>query len=110
MKDKILKAIEKNGGKGVSFVNLERDVEGFSQDNGLAWGNENNLVYWVNMSDDAVSAMVDLIKNDLIVAVPTETLVYMIDGKLPKLPVAKSLKRKYKEQHWLPMVFSSGKG
>jgi hypothetical protein len=100
MKDEILRMCAKGH---VSFVELEQIV-GFSGD--LAWGNdEYNIWSWFSMSEDACDALDNLLRDGYICLNPSEPLVYIIDGGIPRAPIAKSM-RKYRNPHWLPVTVS----
>lgn len=63
-----------------------------------------NVVLWTGMTEEFVKAMME-VKPKLEVA-GTSLLVYMIDGGLLKLPIAKRpTKKGYKTEHWLPVIF-----
>jgi hypothetical protein len=105
IKDDILAAIR----GGTSFVELAREVPGWKGN--FVWhipGNP-NVVLWADMSEDAISALVELLREKKIDAVPTSLLVYLHDGQMLQFPLVKSLKTKYKKPHWLPMVFNKEK-
>lgn len=46
-----------------------------------------------------------LIRTKQIYCYPASTLIYLADGRIPALPVAKKDKQ-YKEPHWLPICFN----
>lgn len=102
MKEQILNIIQQLKG-GVSFVQLEHRIEGFSGD--LMWGVEGNIFFWFSLSQEAINALESLNKEGLIELKPTQLLVYLIDGAIPDAPIAKQ-HRKYKSPHWLPIVFN----
>lgn len=105
MEASIIKAMNKNGKNGVSFVQLERDVENFSSSD-IDWHvGDSNILIWTRVSEDFVETMVDLIKRDIIEMAPSPPLVYYVDGTILKMPLAKSIKKKYKRPHWLPVTF-----
>jgi hypothetical protein len=88
----------------VSFAELERRVDGFSGDQGMfvePW----NIVLWPCLSREAFDALKELQDQKLIVADPTSTLTYFIDGMVPNLPIVKA-KRRYKKPHWAPVVLN----
>lgn len=95
--------VEKGG--GVSMAELENGIEGFRGN--LAWGAlDRNVVFWVNMSDAAVNALALLFKAKKLKLKPTELLVYMVDGNILNLPIAKRPDHTYKKEHWLPVVLN----
>lgn len=69
---------------------------------------ESNVVLWAGMSDALVAALQALRDENAINLVPCSSLVYVIDGALLQLPLAKRIpKRGYAEPHWAPCVLKS---
>ena len=107
MGDRIVKAMKDKGGKGISFVELSNAVEGFDGDYGLEWGEEDsNIFLWMSMSKEAINAFQDLFKEGIIEVASTHPLVYIIDGRIPKHPIAKRINHKYKKPRWLPVAMA----
>lgn len=89
---------------GVSIAELCRDVPGFT--GFRAWRpTENNIVIWSGMSEAAIEAMTDLIRDGEIAPVASNVLVYAFDGAMPDMPVASRLDYPYATPHWFPFVF-----
>lgn len=106
MKDRIMKAMGELH-SGVSFVELSRRVEGFSGDFQMLIGN--NVVLWANMSEEMIDALFDLRDSQQIHFWPTSLLVYLYDGAMLQMPIAKRpTKKGYAAPHWLPSVINSG--
>ncbi len=103
----ILDYVRKKGG-GVSFVELCRDIPGFEGNLVLCLGGDPNLALWLHVSSEASAAISRLASGNFIRVKPTVPLVYWIDGAVPNLPVAKSV-RKHKRPHWLPVSIDIGK-
>lgn len=104
LKDEVYNYIKKY--QHVSFAELTKHVPGFGGE--LAWTEEKkNQIYWHNMSDEAIDAMIELLDEGRIKPHSTSILVYMCDGIVPNLPIATSPKRTYKKWRWLPMTFST---
>ena len=103
IKQQIVEYVERMGG-GVSFVELERNVEGFSGEYefGIL---EKNLVFWQGVSNEAVDALNALMESGEVELVPTSPLTYHVDGAVPSLPVAKQA-RAYKEPRWVPIAIN----
>jgi hypothetical protein len=91
--------------RNVSFAELSRRIDGFKGD--LEWMNSYGWVLWAGISQEAVDAINSLMKADEIHMQPTTPLVYLCDGVMLKLPVAKRAV-KYKNPHWCPIVFNPG--
>ena len=69
----------------------------------------NNIVLWVNLSEQLATAITSLLEEKSIHAHPASFLAYMVDGAYLTLPLAKHPpKRGYKKDHWLPVCFRSG--
>lgn len=68
-----------------------------------------HVVFWSGWNVDAFNLMGELLQEGLIHREPANFLVYMIDGATLGLPIVKR-NVQYKTDHWLPVVFMSGKG
>ncbi len=63
------------------------------------------LIVWSGLAEGLARAVSKLRDEDLLVYVPCSELVYLVDGGVLTLPVAKRPpKGGYKEPHWLPVV------
>ena len=100
MQSTVIDAIARCGGRGVSFVELEREVPGFKGDCAIEL--RENLVIWSHMSEEFCEAFTALLDAKEIALTPTSVLVYMCDGAVPNMPIAKRL-RPYKKLRWLPV-------
>ena len=96
---------------GVSFVDLELAFERaeleFEGDSRITKGE--NLVLWINWNRDATDAIVGLLNEGYVEVKATNPLTYLIDGKVPSFPVAKSAGRKYRKPHWAPVTIAPGR-
>jgi hypothetical protein len=86
----------------VSFVELSR-IEGFRGRFSLVGAGRPNIIYWADMSQEAVSIMVRLLAERLFYIKPTPELTYLNAGEILPLPLVKH-KRSYKTPHWLPVL------
>jgi hypothetical protein len=88
---------------GLSFINLKdaasEDAEGPYD---LSHARFRNIVYWAYLSLEFTEAITQLEREEVIEYVPTLPLVYMVDGRVLSLPIAKRV-RAYKKPHWLPV-------
>ena len=104
LKEKILNLIDKFS--GVSFAEIQQEfgdeVEG---DRALYSKDNENIIFWNGLNEDALNAIMDLISEGQIKMTPTSVYIYLADGMALKLPVVSS-KRKYKTPHWLPVVLN----
>lgn len=102
LKDKIFDYVKKFN--YVSFAELSR-IEGFNGN--IAFGFESdkgsNIIAW--LSEEAFKAIAELKKEKLIEFEACNPLIYAMDGMLPNLPTAKTV-RHYKKTHWLPLTIS----
>jgi hypothetical protein len=93
----------------VSFVELSR-IEGFQAPCEMlapaSFGE--NIILWRRISMEAVSAVNELQAEGKVHMYPTDLLVYLVDGGMLSLPLAKQA-RNYKKSHWLPVCFHLGK-
>jgi hypothetical protein len=89
---------------GVSFAELSR-IEGFNGDLSLCHGTYNNIVFWVNMSREAIDAIHQIREEGDYEMTPTPFMVYLIDGMALDLPLVKR-RTNYKKPHWLPVAFN----
>src|SRR6516225_7638239 len=88
----------------VSFAELSR-IEGFSGGSlALTLGDNDSIVFWDDLSQEAVDALQQLIAAH---CEPCSPLVYLVDGVMPRLPISKQARR-YKERHWGPIVLRPG--
>jgi len=105
--DNILAFIEQR--QHVSFCELRTYFEDF--DGECDWGDiDNNVFYWVNISEKLCNILRSLIDAGQIHGNPTTILVYMADGGGLRLPIAKRIGFKYKNPRWLPIVWNPGDG
>jgi hypothetical protein len=97
---------EKHG--GVTFVQLERLLEPHIEIEGhqalMPDGEYPNIIMWGGVSEAFQQVMEAALASGKIVYHPTASLTYMVDGKVPSLPLARSL-RQYAEPHWIPLAF-----
>jgi hypothetical protein len=95
---------------GVSFAQLQR-IEGFNGDRVLLCPDNRNVVIWGDVSREAETILQRILGEGEYELASTHVLTYLIDGACPNgIPIAKSLKQKYKTPHWMPMAFiRSGK-
>lgn len=90
----------------VSFAELQR-IEGFGGGHVELRFDSKNIVLWQGLTEAAAAAIGELRQAQLIHPVPTVLLTYLVDGRIPRLPIAKHF-RHYKNPHWLPVVFDVG--
>lgn len=107
MKDRIYQYMLKKV-KGVSFVELSRDIEGFKGDMQWMQGENRNIIFWIGLSGEAADALDALLKEKKIEMQPTHWLTYIADGQALTLPLVKR-NYQYKTPHWLPVAFNLSK-
>lgn len=101
MAQQIIDYVRKYG--GVSFVELEKNIEGFKGDKAIYFPDYPNLILWPWVSEEATEALNSI--TEIITIKPCSFLVYMTDGKVPDMEIAKRA-MDYKSERWLPVVFS----
>lgn len=105
MKEAIFKLIKERN--HVSMVELGRYIMGFSGDR--EWYFNDNTVIWNECSEEGIQAMTELLREGRIIMKSDHKLVYIMDGLVPRYPVAKDLDRHYKTPHWIPVTFTTPK-
>lgn len=89
---------------GVSFVDLENRL-GAKAKGDYQYEILPNVVLWSGMSIEFASALRDERIRDALEIAPTPLLVYLADGKVLNLPIAKRPPRNgYREPHWAPVT------
>ena len=110
MAEQIVELVEER--RSVSFAELENMIPGFGGGD-KQWVLEgegfSNIIMWVGLTDAACDALEELRAARRIHPTPASFLVYLIDGRMLQLPLAKR-KRHYKKPHWAPIVFNPGPG
>jgi hypothetical protein len=110
MKEEIYNLIEDR--QGVSFAELTDLVEGFRGEIAMCLKDDPdpNIILWPSVSEEALQAISELLEEGRIKASSTNVMVYMCDGLMPSLPIAKRVpKDGYKDPHWWPVVFNPAK-
>jgi len=107
LKEDILNCIAKQGGN-VTFAELSQNVKGFNGDCAFNIDKKYpNVILWVNMSEKAIEAILQLDEEGRIIMSRCHFLVYAYDGIGLRLPIAKVLRTGgYKKPHWLPVTFA----
>lgn len=107
LKQLILNYIETH--PGTSFVELERLFEQnsikFKGDYEYTAKDDENHIFWTGWQQEFFTLVSELVKDDLIEKNYAQPLIYYIDGKVLRLPVAKT-PRKKKKPYWMPITFS----
>lgn len=107
MKADILKLIRQK--QDVTFVELAREIPGFTDTAGgldMAVTEWENVILWTDLSREAIQAMRELEADGVIDAHLCGVFVYLIDGAVLSLPIAKP-KRSYRKPRWLPVTWST---
>ena len=106
MKEKIMRSMDELEDY-VSFADLKARVEGFQGPLAIVHHEFENIVIWAGVSWEFHDAMNELMETQEVFLESTTPLTYIIDGLVPSLPVAKSL-RNYNRERWFPMVIRPG--
>jgi hypothetical protein len=104
MKALILKYIQKR--PTATFANLDEEIPDFAGDLAMFNPQFPNVIVWPGMSEAAVTALAELMREGKIVMESANQLSYFIDGKRPNMPIALGFKA-YKAPRWLPVCFST---
>lgn len=104
MRQAILDLIERLDG-GVSFIELCQRIEGFAGQHACTLNGQ--LVLWEGLSDAGIEALGRLQTSGLIAIVACSPLVYLIDGQMLRLPIAKRRNHTYQRPHWYPVTLST---
>jgi hypothetical protein len=93
----------------VTFAEIERRLEGLLELQGhtmLECPSASNIILWAGMSEPFAAVMQEVQASGLVTMTGTSLLVYLIDGKVWQLPIAKRLpKGGYRKPHWAPVCF-----
>jgi hypothetical protein len=90
----------------VSFPELQRKLEPYVPTRGdwLIGGSVPHVILWVGLSSELCTAIEELIAEKALFYHPASPLVFLIDGGMLTLPIAKRCPRSgYKTDHWLPV-------
>ena len=89
-------------GRYVSFAEIVRRFEEAKGELSLVSTTYKNIIYWQGLSEEAVNAFVELVREKRIFMHYTSQprLLYMVDGALVSLPLVKRA-RNYSKPHWL---------
>lgn len=104
--DELKSAIEKRVREygHVTFAEIVEFIDGTKGDQALHHSAFENIVLWDGLSNDAATAIQQLLEERKIHIHPATTFTYMIDGRGLTYPVAKTA-RSYAKPHWLPICF-----
>jgi hypothetical protein len=99
-------------GNGVSFVEIANALRaaGVDPEGDLTMYHgepDDNVVIWINASEAFLGAVNDVLAAKAAHYRGTSVLTYVVDGRTPGLPVAKSL-GPFKHPRWAPVAFSAG--
>ena len=102
LKDEIYTLIKERN--HVTFIELS-EIDGVKGD--LVYGLiERNIIFWVNMSEEAIDAIQELLYEERVFFEPATQMTYLLDGGGLKLPIAKR-KLSYKSKRWLPLCLTT---
>lgn len=109
IKKEIINLIKKS--ESISFVQIEEIFSSFNfdyhGDDALCYTNYPTIIIWCGWNMDAHNIIKELLNNKIISFNPCNTIIYLIDGGAPTLPIAKK-PYNYKKDHWLPMLICQG--
>jgi hypothetical protein len=107
LKDTILEVVRTEG--DATFSRLEQ-LDGFSGGDRILGDSTKNVIIWDRMTDEAVTALMELQEEGSIQSRTTNFFIYAYDGgAMPSLPIAKKTPANgYKEPHWQPILLVPG--
>ena len=107
LKDTILEVVRTEG--DATFSRLEQ-LEGFTGGDRIIGDTAKNVIVWGHMTDDAVTAVLELQEEGSIQSRTASFFIYAFDGGgMPSLPIAKKPPANgYKEPHWQPILLVPG--
>jgi len=98
--DDVYNFINRKGG-GVSFAEIESE---FGSGKCALVRDDMNITLWPCLTQETVDAVMLLYNEKRVVFVPATVLIYVVDGRVPDLPVVRRPPvNGYKELHWLPV-------
>lgn len=106
--DKLVEFMQKRK-IGISFAEINHFFEqqgvDYKGEQAISMPEHPSIIYWANWNEFAVNTflyVLDKLEGKLEMK-SCSHLTYIIDGLLPSMPVAKSI-RDYKQDRWLPVV------
>jgi hypothetical protein len=90
---------------GVSMAEVSQ-MPGAGGQRSLHAGEDSNIVVWIGLQANLVTAICELLAENKITVSRASTLIYLVDGVHLTLPIAKTGKRVYKTPHWMPVVLN----
>ncbi len=119
-KEKIFADLESHRKKiGLTYIDIERifakngiDYHGMDALSSSKWP---QLIYWTGWNQEAIDLFQEYIFKYNLVASPTSALFYLMDGKMPKMPILDIYRKKYtvsqikniKHDFWVPCEIKS---
>ncbi|NEV61619.1 hypothetical protein [Thiorhodococcus minor] len=103
--EQAIRALIEGVGGGVSFIELCQRIEGFAGPHACTLNDR--VVLWQGVSDAGIAALNRLQRRGQIAFVACSPLVYLIDGQMLRLPIAKRRHHAYKRPHWYPVTLST---
>ena len=104
--DDVLEYIEERN--HVSFGELSRRFSALVDGDQMYGKADFKTWFYVNLSNEFLDKLDSWIEARKVHLWPTNAFVYLIDGGMPKLPIAKRPGHKYKKDRWLPVVINVG--
>lgn len=93
----------------LSFCDIEDIFERFEFDfikvgTGISFPSNPNVILWTGWNSEATTLLVEAIEEYQLSFKSTEKIVYMVDGKVLPMPLARGFEYPYKTEHWLPTI------
>jgi hypothetical protein len=100
LKDLILDYIKEK--RSVSFAELQKRIPGLEGNKTFSPVGNQLMLLWASFSEQGCSAMNEVLMSGKVRLVPCSEMLYVLDGIVPKLPIAKKA-CVFKKAHWLPV-------
>ena len=90
----------------MTFVELEKLVDGFLGDHAIAHGNDSNVILWPSVSENGLKAVASLLEDEKMFIHPCTEVVYLAEGSVLDLPIlSHPLELGQSAPHWFPVCF-----
>ncbi len=91
---------------GASMAEIARLLPDARGERSLCADQEGTILIWPDLEQNLVTALCQMMNSGEIEVRPCHVLIYLIDGCVLQMPIAKQMKRPYKKTHWLPVTLS----
>jgi hypothetical protein len=107
MKNIMLNLITERG--DMTFVELAHEIKGFKGDNDVLLKDFENVLLWHHVSDEALEAIQELLKNEQVFLKPCSLVVYIahrVQGLSDCITLSGKMSINPSKRYWLPAVLT----